>query len=165
MSEKINNRIDEFEAALLENYEPVDCPVRHRFTPGLYIREIFMPAGVTVTSMQHQKMHPFFVLQGKISVYSENDGVVEIEAPHWGITYPGTRRILRVHTNSVWITTHVTDIKPENDSDEAIQKAVDLICLEIIEQRENKLLGGVMRNNVVTKKIEQTKTELIENET
>lgn len=153
MSEKINDRIDEFEAALLENFPTVDCPVRHRFTPGLYIREIFMPAGVTVTSMQHKYTHPYFVLQGKISVYSENDGVQEIEAPHWGITYPGTRRILQVHENSVWITTHPTEIKPKDASEESIQEAVDLICAEIIEQRENKLLGGVLRNNEVPTKI------------
>ena len=25
-------------------YEPVNCPLIHRFVPGLYIREIFMPA-------------------------------------------------------------------------------------------------------------------------
>ena len=37
-----DEQIDELEATMLENFEPVDCPVEHIFTPGLYSRQIFM---------------------------------------------------------------------------------------------------------------------------
>jgi hypothetical protein len=162
MSEKINNRIDEFEATLLDNFPIVNCPVRHKFSPGLYIREIFMEAGLTITSMQHKNIHPFFVMQGKVSVYSENDGVQEIEAPYTGITYPGTRRILHIHESTIWATVHPTNICPKDGSDEAIQEAVDLICKEIIEQRENKLLGGLLRNNSITPMVDNKVVNLVD---
>jgi len=164
MSDKVNDRIDELEAIMLENFPVVDCPVVHSFTPGLYIRKIFMPAGVTVTSMIHKTIHPFCVMQGKVTVYSEKDGVQEIEAPYDGVTYPGTRRILRVHENTVWVTFHPTEIKPKDDSDESISEAVDLICKEIIDLRPNHLLGGVLRNNKIVPMIEDNKIESIDAE-
>lgn len=154
MSEKINDRIDEFEAALLENFPVVDCPVRHRFTPGLYIREIFMPAGITVTSLIHDTIHPFCILQGKVIVFNEEEGTQELQAPLLEITYPNTRRILQIVEDTVWVTFHPTDIVPESASEEDIQKAVDKICRKIIRKHENKILGGVLKNNVITPLIE-----------
>lgn len=154
MSKKVNDRIDELEAIMMGNFPTVDCEVHHKFAPGMYIRKIFMPAGIDVTSMQHKHIHPFFLMQGKVSVFSENDGVQELQAPYDGITYCGTRRILRVHENTVWITCHRTDICPKSASKEDIDEAVNLICEEIIEQRGNPFLGGVLKNNEVILMIE-----------
>lgn len=146
-----NELIDELESAMLD-YEPIDCPVRHRFTDGMYIREIFMPKGEegktnVVTSLVHNTTHPFVVLKGKVEVYSENDGPQMIEAPYYGITRPGTRRVLLIHSDTVWITFHPTDIKPENDSDEAIKEAARLVGLQILQPYENKLFGGHFEQN------------------
>lgn len=102
--------IDELEAAIVASDKPrVDCPVVHRFTPGLYIREIFIPAGTLLTSMEHRFEHPFVISKGRIEVFSENEGAVVYEAPHCGITKPGTRRGLLAITDTVWTTFHVTD--------------------------------------------------------
>jgi len=102
--------IDELEAAIVASDKPrVDCPVKHRFTPGLYIREIFVPAGTLFTSMEHRFEHPFVLCKGKIEVYSENEGAVIYEAPHCGITKPGTRRGVLALEDTIWITFHVTD--------------------------------------------------------
>jgi hypothetical protein len=35
----------------------VDCPVRHYFAPGLYAREMTIPAGVTLTGAVHKTEH------------------------------------------------------------------------------------------------------------
>ena len=145
-----NDNIDQLESLMMD-YPKVDCPLVHRFTPGMYIREILMPAGSMVTSMIHKTTHPFFILKGKVSVYSENDGVQVLEAPYVGITTPNTRRVLYIHEDVVWATCHATDIKPEDDSEEAVIKAVRLIEEAIIETHENQLLGGVIKNNVLTK--------------
>lgn len=149
----LNNKIDELEAAMME-YEPVDCPLNHRFLPGIYIREIMMAAGSLVTSMIHKTTHAYFVLQGKVSVISENFGEQYIEAPFTGTTFPNTRRVLYIHENCVWITVHPTSIQPRDESPEALLEAVALIEDEILEKRENPLLGGIVKNNVVTKKID-----------
>jgi len=100
--------IDELEAAM-QPMVRADCPVVHRFTPGLYIREITIPAGVLVTSMEHRFEHPFVISKGKIAVTSDNEGQVIYEAPYCGITKPGTRRALYAMETTVWTTFHPTD--------------------------------------------------------
>ena len=144
-----NEIIDELEAALLDNFDTVDCPLTHKFVPGMYIREIFMPAGAVVTSLIHKTTHPFFILKGKVSVFSENDGTQLLEAPYSGITTPGTRRVLNIHEDTIWITCHAIDIKPTDNSDESVQAAVNEITEEIIEKHENLFLGGIIKNNVL----------------
>lgn len=102
--------IDELEAAIVASDKPrAECPITHRFTPGLYIREILIPAGTLLTSMEHRFEHPFIISQGKIEVFSENEGSVVYQAPHCGITKPGTRRALLAIEDTVWTTFHVTD--------------------------------------------------------
>ena len=85
-----------------------DCaPLEHSFGDGLYIRKITMPAGMLVTSKIHKKAHPYFVMQGDVSVMTE-EGAVRIKAPYAGMTMPGTKRILFIHEETVWITVHAT---------------------------------------------------------
>lgn len=91
-----------------------ELPVRHLFTPGLYVREIFMPAGTLLTSRIHLLEHPFVISKGKVSVWDDENGVVTLEAPHTGITSPGTRRVLYMHTDTIWSTFHVN---PTNETD------------------------------------------------
>lgn len=115
----------------LRQLPQVECPLTHRFTPGMYAREIFMPKGALVISHVHKTEHPYVVMQGRVKVWTENDGVVEIAAPHVGITKPGTRRILEILEDCRWITFHPTQAttveeaerdviyKPEWDGKEA----------------------------------------------
>ena len=76
----------------------------------MYIREIFIPAGTLLTSMEHRTAHPFVISKGRILVSSENEGSVVYEAPHTGITLPGTRRALYAETDTVWTTFHATEL-------------------------------------------------------
>ena len=82
-------------------------PVKHSFADGCYIREIFNPAGELLVTKIHKKEHPFFLMKGKMSILTE-DGVVHLEAPHHGITKPGTKRIIYTHEDCVFITVHAT---------------------------------------------------------
>lgn len=164
MTETGNNKIDKFEALMLQNFPTVECPLSHRFAPGMYIRKIFMPAGkdgIWVTSLIHNTIHPFFVLKGRVTVYSEIDGVQEIEAPYEGMTYPETRRILHVHEDTIWVTCHSTAIRPKSNSDEDIQEAIDLIAEEILIPHANGILGAVVKNNSITPIIESKEKELV----
>lgn len=148
----VNNKIDELEAALISECEPIICPLKHTFIPGFYIREIFMPKGVEgkvnlITSRVHNTFHPFFVLKGKVAVYSDNDGEIVIEAPYSGITTPDTRRVLKIIEDTVWVTVHATDIVPKDDSVEAIEYAANEVSEQILAKHENPLLGGHFVNN------------------
>ena len=97
-----------------------DCaPLKHTFLDGLYVREIFMPKGLILTSKIHKTRHPYFVLSGDCSVLTD-DGVVHIKAPYFGITEPGTKRVLYIHEDTHWITVHATE---ETDL-EAIERII-----------------------------------------
>lgn len=160
-----DERVDELEASMFnaandENSDVqfIDCPLNHYFLPDLYIREIMMPADAVITSEVHKTRHPFVVLQGVLSVII--DGKKElIEAPYAGVTEAGTRRVLQIHTNTVWRTFHTLDFIIGNENwlpYEETKKIVDKISDLILEPYENKLLGGrVFLNQITNNKIEE----------
>lgn len=108
-----------------------DIQVTHAFTPGLYIRTCRIPAGALLTSMMHRTEHPFVITEGRIRVISEHEPSVTYQAPHHGITKPGTRRMLFAEEETVWTTYHVTD---ETD--------VEKIGEQILAPNTNPLLAG-----------------------
>lgn len=112
------------------------CPVKHSFGDGCYVREWNSPAGVLTVSKVHRIAHPFFVLKGKVSVLTA-DGVQTITAPHYGITPPGTKRLLYTHEETRWVTVHVTDQTDLNAIEQEIiadDPAVQLDLAEAIKQ-------------------------------
>lgn len=109
-----------------------------------------MKKGMVVTSLIHKTIHPYFIMQGKVAVFSEVGGEQILKAPFNGITYSGTRRIIKVLENTYWSTVHLTNIRPKDESEESINEAVEMIYNEIIEIHKNEYLGGVLKNNVVT---------------
>lgn len=133
------DRIDLFEAALLTAPQLPQL-LFHRFTPGLYTRELYMLKGTLWTSEEHLTRHQYIVLEGCVSVFTETDGEVVISGPYIGITEPGTKRVLFIHENTRWITFHPTSISPIDDSEEAVAEAVKKIKDIIIGKNENKFL-------------------------
>ena len=123
-----------------EDFDKIN-PLVHNFADGMYIRQITMPAGQIIVSKTHGQTHPYFILEGDVSVLTE-DGVKRFKAPYSGITTEGTKRVLYTHEDTVWTTvqrTNETDLeKIEND---LIIKEEDI---ELISDDEvNKLLEGV----------------------
>lgn len=127
----IDERIDELEKAMVDNFEVIDCPLNHRFTDGLYVREIFMPAGSLITSKIHKTQHQYFILKGSVSVWIDGGEEHFIEAPYIGVTEPGTRRVLYVWEDCIWATSHPN---PDNETVEQIEE-------RIIEKRDNHLIS------------------------
>ena len=107
------------------------CPLKHTFADGSYIREITMPAGMLVTSKIHKVCHPYFVLSGDVSVLTDQ-GVVRIKAPFSGITQAGTKRILYIHEETIWITVH---LNPTNTQD--LEKIEEEIIAKDFDELDN----------------------------
>lgn len=82
-------------------------PLRNSFADGCYVREVFNPAGALIITKIHKVEHPFFLLKGDMSILSEK-GETRLQAPHYGITKPGTKRMIFCHTDCVFVTVHVT---------------------------------------------------------
>jgi hypothetical protein len=108
-SNDFQEKIDQVELAIASGMDRVDCPVRHIFTPGMYGREIFMPAGSVVVSKIHKTEHPYIVSQGVAHVFIEGIGWHRIQAPFTGVTKPMTRRVLLIEKDCVWTTFHATE--------------------------------------------------------
>lgn len=101
------SKVDRMEA-ICAKLPQVDMPLVHRFTPGLYVREIRMPAGSLVISKRHKTEHPFVVSMGKVDVWTAGKGVERLSAPFTGITKPNTRRVIHVLEDTIWTTFHPT---------------------------------------------------------
>jgi len=154
-----DDRLDELEVAMLENCEPVHCLTTHMFTDGMYIREIFMPAGSLITSKVHKTEHPYIVSYGKVAVSIDGDDWDEITAPYTGITKPGTRRVLYILEDCIWTTFHrVNDMKSEYNylNDDEKENIVKEIEEKILEPHVNYLTGTDIKQEYL-KVLEETK--------
>lgn len=136
------NKIQEFEEVMGQipgshRGDWDECPLTHTFdADDIYVREIFMPKGMLIVSKIHKASHPYFVLKGDLSVLTET-GEVRIKAPFYGITPAGTKRLLFIHEDTVWVTVHATnETDLEKIEDDIIAKSFD----ELPEGKEkNKL--------------------------
>jgi len=104
--------------------------VTHDFADGQYIRTIVMPKGLALVTRIHNKNHPFFIMKGECSIYTEK-GLQRIKAPHNGITLAGTQRLMYIHEECTFITVHRTDcLTPEEVIKEVTVKNISEASLE-----------------------------------
>ena len=101
--------------------DQVEIATVHRFTDGIYAREITIPEGVCLVGARHKTRHFFIVSQGECII---NDGynITTLEAPYMGITEPGTKRAITALYDTVFTTFHVTD---KTDVDEIEADIID----------------------------------------
>lgn len=115
--------------SIMATHQQVECPLVHRFTNNMYVREVFVPAGTLLTSKIHKYEHPFVLSQGTITMFDGEGGQIDISAPYCGITKENTRRVVYVHSDCVFTTFHVTD-----------KKTVEEVEDEILLKHDNRLL-------------------------
>ena len=109
---------------------PAVVPIVNIFTPGIYARQVFIMAGVAIVTKIHTVEHPFIISAGVVEVEDEKGNREVLEAPHTGITYPGTRRKLVAYKDTIWTTFHPN---PTNETDP------DKIVMEVTEDHRNPL--------------------------
>lgn len=101
------NLADQAEAAFLEQPQ-VDCPVTHRFGPGVYIREVFMPAGAYIIGHHHKTTHVNIMLTGRLGLMNDDGSETIMEAPQTFVAPPG-RKMAYIYEDVVWQNVHATD--------------------------------------------------------
>lgn len=100
---------DQVEAKLLE-LPQVDCPVLHHFGPGVYIREVRMPAGSLILGHRHKNAHTNILVQGRLKFLNEGGEVVELVAPAVLTSNPG-RKLAYIIEDTVWQNVYATEEK------------------------------------------------------
>lgn len=99
--------------------EQAELPLKHSFAPGVYAREMEIPAGTLLIGKIHKHRHHNFLMKGSIIVLTEANGVELLQAPLMIVSEEGTQRIGYAITDTVWTTIH------ENKDD-----SEDLVVIE-----------------------------------
>lgn len=104
--------IDAIESEMIEK-EQAECPVVHRFGPGVYIREVTLPAGVFAIGHYQKQKHMNVVLTGRVSMMQEDGSTREFKAGDVFQGKPG-RKMGYIHEETRWLniySTHETDVE------------------------------------------------------
>ncbi len=107
MRELAREKIMALEGAI-RGLPPVELKTVHHFAPGVYARELHIPAGVVLTGKIHKTEHLNIISAGRLEVYSDGE-VKEICAPCTFVSKPGTKRAGFAFEDTVWTCIHVTE--------------------------------------------------------
>ena len=99
-------KIEAFQAMLMEHPNRIEFEHTHAFVPGVYARTMYLPADTVLTSKIHLVENFFFLSVGHLTVFDSFGGRHDVHAPYLGITKPGTKRALYSHVDSVVTTFH-----------------------------------------------------------
>lgn len=99
--------VDAVEAELLK-LPQLNCPVTHRFGPGLYIREVFMPKGAYVIGHRHKTTHLNIMVMGVLGIMNDDGTETILHAPQTFVAPPG-RKIVYIYEDAIWQNVHATD--------------------------------------------------------
>jgi hypothetical protein len=99
--------VQALEGAFLERPQ-VECGVRHHFGPGIYIREVTLPADSYIIGHSHKEPHMCVMLTGRMTLIGMDGTRKEISAPASFVGKPG-RKIAHVHEEVVFQNIWATD--------------------------------------------------------
>jgi SET domain len=103
-------KIEQLETHLLKMPQ-TECPVVHHFMPGIYMRQVTIPADTYSIGHYQKTRHTNIMLTGKVSMINEQGQIVKLCAPQVFESGPG-RKIGYIHEEMIWINVYVT---PETD--------------------------------------------------
>jgi hypothetical protein len=93
----------------LQEMDQVECPVQHRFAPGVYLREIFMPAGTVVIGKIHKTEHFNIIDKGRCLIVHDDGTRDELCGPMTFVSKAGVQKVLYILEDTLWKTIHVTE--------------------------------------------------------
>lgn len=130
-------KINYIESEMLK-MEQAPCPVTHRFGPNIYIREVFIPAGVFSVGHRQKTEHLNVMLKGKV-LFVNPDGTKELlEAPLTFVSSPG-RKIGYILEDMIWQNIYSTD---ETDIEKLEEMFLDKTTGFLEHKRAEQLLLG-----------------------
>ena len=112
-----------------------EIPIRHYFSPGVYAREITIPADTLLTGRVHKFAQLNILSGGEISVLTE-EGIVRVKAPFTVVSPPGTKRIAYAHTECTWTTILHTEETDPDKIEELFTVETDQEYLQFINDQK-----------------------------
>ena len=137
------SEIESLEGEMLKQ-EQVAVPLTHMFAPGVYAREVVMPADTFIIGHEHKTEHFNIIMTGKATVMM-NGKVHEVQAPAILKSEAGVRKILYIRETMRWVTIH-----PTNETN--IPKLEDMLVVKSDTFRHNEALKELQSlQNYLTK--------------
>jgi len=121
---------------IMAGMEQVEMPVTHHQIEGVYMRELFIPAGTLLIGKIHNKENFSILASGTIRITNGTDSKI-ISAPHIMKDKPGIKRMGYAETDVVFINVLRTDL---TDIDEIEKKLVS----DTFEQYEQQRLEVII---------------------
>ena len=121
--------------------EQTELPLKHSFAPGVYAREMEIPAGTLLIGKIHKHRHHNFLMKGSIIVLTEANGVELLQAPLMIVSEEGTQRIGYAVTDTVWTTIH--ENKDNSEDLDVIEKRTVVKTKAKYIEYKNKLIKNI----------------------
>jgi len=136
----INHHVEKIAQSLLDLNNPVEMPVKHHHSPGVYVREITIPAGTVLVGKVHKTRHLNVVQSGLVTIITPYRKFL-VAGPCTFESFEGEQKVGIVHEDCVWSTVHVTE---ESDVDKIVEEIVastyeEVEALKVLEGIGEKL--------------------------
>jgi len=143
MELSIRDKIEQLEAALMENSEELNLvvgdsemfPLKHTFVDGLYIREMKIEKDYFVVGKLQKSEHLWMLLQGHLTV-TTLEGTQDYIGPCYIKSPGGIKRAIYAHEDSIFV-----NIYPNPDNKQDLDKIEDTwIAKNYLEYEKYKQL-------------------------
>ena len=115
------------------------CRITHYHAPGLYGREMWMPADCLITGKIHKTEHICILSQGRVTV-ADGSQSITYEAPATIVSKVGAKRAIYAHEESVWTNFHATELTdPEEIEDDIIAKTFEELDLMLEHEQLKRI--------------------------
>lgn len=94
------HELEKLESHMLDLHQ-VECPVVHHFGPGIYIREVTLPAGTFAVGHAQRHEHLNIMLAGSVAVLNDDGEVKVLKAPLIFTGQPG-RKVGVILETCIW---------------------------------------------------------------
>jgi len=101
------SKMQEVESKMMA-MEQADCPVKHHFGPGIYIREVRISAGVFSIGHHQNLEHLNHMVAGRVIMLNPDGTTSELAAPAIFTSPPG-RKVGLIVEDMVWLNIYATD--------------------------------------------------------
>jgi len=131
------------------------CPVKHTFSDGIYVREMFIPKGMMLVGKIIKQTHHIFLMSGKIAIITE-DGEKIMEGPCSVVAKGGTKRVGYALTDVVWINVH-----PNSTDTKDLTKLEEEVIAEDYDEYNRYL--ELKKSNLLTRTFKKIKYMITKN--
>jgi len=97
----------------------IESKPKHYHMNGVYVRELFIPAGALLTGKIHNHESIGILAQGRLRITNGTDSII-VEAPYVTVDKPGVKRLGYAETDCTFLCVHRTDCKTIEEMEESV---------------------------------------------